>query len=231
MKPPAIAIHICADVLTTEPYRRWCALVASRDTCATLERLCGEAGIGEQLLLVGERATLGAVQGALDAATTELADDGLLVLTFSGHTERGNGPIEDTRWCLADGPIRIAGVAARLARLPATARVVVIVDSCYAAAIKHVPLGPQPFALIGGCQEEQTMLERARSEIIVRLEQLHVTAPLHTIKAALEDDTPDAERPCVWTTSPAWWDRQIFDLSETAPRSRPGSSAAAPTSG
>ena len=215
MTVSAIAIHICADVLTTEPYRRWSTLVASRDTVQTIEAMSRDAGIAEHVRLTGEQATCEALRAALDAATTGLDDDGLLVLTFSGHTERGDGPIEATRWCLADGPIGVAEVAARLAQLPSRARIVAIVDSCYAAAIKHVPLGPQAFALIGGCQEEQTMLERARSELVVRLEQLHATSrrpSLQTVKALLEDDTPDAERPCVWTTWPGWWNRQIFNV-------------------
>ncbi|HEX4418759.1 MAG TPA: hypothetical protein VH165_12700 [Kofleriaceae bacterium] len=218
--PAAIAIHVCADVLATEPYCRWTALVASRDTVQTTEKLCRIAGIADQHLLIGGHATRAALAARLHAAAHALHDDGLLVLTFSGHTERGAGPIEATRWCLHDGPIGLAELAAQLARLPRTARVVVIADTCYAAAIKHVALGPQPLLLIGGCQEEQTTLERARSEIIVRLERLLCAGDalggpgpsVRAIKAALEDDTPDAERPCVWTSSEPWWSAQVFEL-------------------
>jgi hypothetical protein len=213
----AIAIHVCADVLATEPYCRWTALIAARDTVQTTEKLCRSAGIADQHLLIGEHATRAALEAQLHAAAHALHDDGLLVLTFSGHTERGAGPIAATRWCLYDGPIGLAELAAQLARLPRTARVVVIADTCYAAAIKHVALGPQPFLLIGGCQEEQTVLERARSEIIVRLERLLGPGDgpgpsVLAVKAMLEDDTPDAERPCVWTSSEPWWSARVFEI-------------------
>jgi hypothetical protein len=213
-----LAVHICADVLTTEPYRRWPPLVAARDTVQRAERLCQRAGIVEQRALLGEAATRDAMLGALEAAAGSLAGDGVLVLTFSGHTERGDGPIDTTRWCFADGPLRVAEIAARLARLPSTARIIVIADTCYGAAIAHAPLGPQPLLLIAGCGDEQTMVERANSEFVVRLEELVgrcAGRSLAEVKVVLEADTPDSERPVVWTNTPAWWASPIFEAGSS----------------
>jgi len=49
-----IAIHVCADVLLTEPYRRWSKLAAARDTVRTIEAICRDAGVTEQVRLLGE---------------------------------------------------------------------------------------------------------------------------------------------------------------------------------
>jgi hypothetical protein len=47
------------------------------------------------------------------------------------------------------------------------------------------------------------MIERARSEFIVRLEDLVCSGDparsIAEIRAVLEDDTPDCERPVVWS--------------------------------
>jgi len=194
------AIHICADVLTTEPYARWATLVAARDAIETTERLCRAAGILEHHRLVGEAATREALRRTL--VEVQHADE--LVLVFSGHTERGRGPIESTAWCFADGPFSVAEVAARLAELPATTAITILVDSCYAAAITHVLAGPQPCVVIAACDDEQTMTERIRSALLVRLEAVLPDArDLDALRAALIHDTPDAERPVVWQNAAA----------------------------
>jgi hypothetical protein len=209
---PALAIHVCADVLATEPYRRWTRLISSRDAVQRAARLCEHAGVVDQWMLVGEAATRGALGAALAEAAKLLADDGLLVLTFSGHTERGEGPIEAARWCLFDGPIGVSEVGAQLAQLPSAARVVVIADTCYAGAIARAPRGPQAFLLLGACDEEQSMVERACSELLVRFERLvfaHRGCSAAELKAVLEADTPACERPCVWTDRVSWWSAAV----------------------
>jgi hypothetical protein len=53
------------------------------------------------------------------------------------------------------------------------------------------------------------MVERARSEFVVRLERLlcgeDCRCSLADVRAALEADTPDSERPAVWTNVADWW--------------------------
>jgi hypothetical protein len=215
----AIAIHICADVETTGLHRSWPPPFASPDTLARARRICERAGVADQHTLAGGLATAAVLLDALGRAAAALSDDGLLVVSFAGHTERGDGPIETTRWCLVGGGVTLAELADHLARLPPGARVVIIADTCYAAAIAAVLHGPQPAVVIAGCGEEQTMIERAHSEFVVRLEDFVCAepapgqAPRHAIDAlrdVLEADTPDCERPVVWTnTADRWPDRVI----------------------
>jgi hypothetical protein len=218
----ALAIHICADVLTTEPHRQWPPWVAARDTIERTARMCQRAGIAEQYTLAGDTATCDDVLDALTATALILADDGLLVLTFSGHTERGDGPPATARWCFADGALSVAELAAQLAHLPAGARIVVIADTGSATAIRHAVRGPQPFLLIAGCDDHQTMTERLPSEFVYRLEQLLLRRPepsLTDLRAVLEADTPDSERPVVWTNTAD--DGSVFTAGRSPAARRP----------
>lgn len=220
----ALAIHICADVLTTEPHCHWPPPVSARDTIARTARMCERAGVSEQYTLAGAAATCDNVLDALQAAALILAGTGLLVLTFSGHTERGTGAIVDAHWCFADGTLGVAELARELARLPPGARVVVIADTCSATAIRHAALGPQPFLLIAGCDDEQTMTERLPSEFIFRLEELLLRRPdpsLADVRAVLEANTPDSERPVVWTNTAD--DGSVFTASGSPGARRPRS--------
>ena len=220
----ALAIHICADVLTTEPHCHWPPPVAARDTIVRSARMCERAGVSEQYTLAGAAATCDNVLDALQAAALILATDGLLVLTFSGLTERGDGAIGDARWCFADGTLAIAELARELARLPAHARIVVIADTCSATAIRHTALGPQPFLLIAGCDDDQEMAARLPSEFIFRLEELLLRRPdpsLADVRAALEADTPDRERPVVWTNTADYG--TVFTASRSPGGRRPRS--------
>lgn len=220
----ALAIHIGADVLTTEPHCHWPAPVAARDTIARAARMCERAGVDEQYTLAGAAATCDNVLDALQAAALILASDGLLVLTFSGHTERGDGALGDAHWCFADGTLAVAELARELARLPHHARVIVIADTGAATAIRHAPLGPQAFLLIAGCDDDQTMSERLPSEFVYRLEALLLRCPdpsLADVRAALAADTPDSERPVVWTNAAD--DGSVFTAGRSPGARRPRS--------
>ncbi|HEX3764329.1 MAG TPA: hypothetical protein VHW23_36795 [Kofleriaceae bacterium] len=220
----AIAVHVCADVETTGLRRSWPPPVASHDTLERVRRICECAGVPEQRTLAGAQATAAGLLDALGRAATALGDDGLLVISFAGHTERGDGPIETTRWCLVGGGVTLAQLADHLARLPPAARVVIIADTCYAAAITAVLHGPQPAVVIAGCGEDQTMIERAHSDFIVRLEDFVCARPpgdapgtIDALRSVLEDDTPDCERPVVWTRAADRRQDEVFAV----PR-RPG---------
>jgi len=216
----ALAIHIGADIAYAEPDRRWPHAMAARDTVQRAARICRHAGIVEQLTFGGEHATVSAVVCALVRAGAVLTNDGLLVLTFSGHTRRGDGPLDTARWCLFDGWLELSELARHLALLPATARLVVICDTCYAAAIAKTLVGAQRTLVVAGCSDEQTMVDRLRSEFIVRLEAFVCSAPspgsLEHLRALLEADTPDCERPCVWTNTASWWSAPPLELRSNA---------------
>lgn len=205
----ALAIHVCADAETTGLHRHWRPSLAATDTMQRAQRICEHAGVTEQRTLAGDQATAEALRDALGRAAAELINGGLFVVTFSGHTERGDGPIETARWCLVGGGMMLSQIADQLALLPPAARLVVIADTCYAAAIAQCLRGPQLAIVIASCGEDQTMIERARSEFIVRLEDLVCSdgpsRSLDEIRAALEDDTPDCERPVVWTNATDRW--------------------------
>jgi hypothetical protein len=133
-------------------------------------------------------------------------------VTFSGHTERGDGPIETARWCLVGGGMMLSQIADHLAQLPPAARLVIIADTCYAAAITQCLRGAQLAVVVASCAEDQTMVERARSEFVVRLEDLVCSDPSRSIdelRAALEADTPDCERPVVWTNAADRWPSEL----------------------
>jgi hypothetical protein len=204
----ALAIHVCADAETSGLRRRWPPAFAAHDTVQRAQRICERCGVVEQQTLAGDQATAEALRDALDHAAAVLINGGLLVLTFSGHTERGDGPIETARWCLVGSSLTLAQIADQLALLPPAARLVIIADTCYAAAIAHCLRGAQLAVVAAACGEDQTMIERARSEFIVRLEHLVCSDPSRSIdelRAALEADTPDCERPVVWTNAADRW--------------------------
>ena len=209
----AIAIHVCADAETTGLQRRWPPPAAARDTAQRAQRICEHAGVTEQRTLAGEQATAEALRKALGHAAAALSEDGLLVVTFSGHTERGDGPIDTARWCLVGGSLPLSQIADDLAGLPPTARLVIIADTCYGAAITRCLRGTQPAIVIAGCGEDQTMIVRRHSEFVVRLEDFVCSerppaSPLGSInalRAVLEADTPDCERPVVWTNAAERW--------------------------
>jgi hypothetical protein len=204
-----LAIHVCADVASAGPDQWWPATASADDTVQRASRICRHLGIAEQCWLSSEHASRAALLGALREAGATLSNNGLLVLTYAGHSVRGDGPIESTRWCLFDGELEITEIAAELARLPAEARLVIITDTCYAAAIARTLVGAQETLVLASCGEDQTLIDRASCELMVRLEAFicasHSSGSLDDLRRYLEHDTPDCERPHVWTNTHAWW--------------------------
>lgn len=208
----ARAIHVCADNASAGPDRRWPVLHATQDTARRVEQICRALGVDDQRVLSREHATVAGVLGALADAAAELLDDGLLVLTFSGHTVRGTGPVEAARWCLFDGGVELSQIAGQLARLPDGVRVIVLSDTCYASAIASVLCGPQQVVIVASCGEDQTMVDRMASEFVVRLEafvESNARGSLRELRDVLEADTPDCERPVVWTNAEQRWSHAI----------------------
>lgn len=148
-------------------------------------------------------------------AAMGLAPDGLLVLTYSGHSDRGE---RDTEWCLYDGTLGFQELAGCLSSVPSTACVVVVAATCYAAALARFAGWPCTLVLIAACDDYQTVLDAPASEFIVRLEQAVLPGGHRDpncvsyawLRDELQKDTPDAERPQVWTNDPAMWTRLPF---------------------
>jgi hypothetical protein len=206
----AFAVHIGADIAAAGPGAYWPLTPLSRDTARRITRLCWRAGITAQRTLTGPRATIAAVQAAIAEAVASLgqaaakrAGASRFVISFSGHCVRGDGPVGSTRWCLHDGGLQLADLADQLAQLPVDTQLVIICDSCHASAVADVLHGPQPAIVLASCGEDQTMLERERSEFAVRLERgfrgARPPQTLDELRELLADDTPDCERPVVWT--------------------------------
>jgi hypothetical protein len=203
----SIAIHVGADLARRGTDGWWPPGRAALDTVGRAARIGDALGFDAGLTLVGEHATVGVLSNALRRAATTLASDGALMLTFSGHTERGKGPLPTARWCLFDGGLTLATMAVALGSLPAAARILVVCDTCYGAGITEVLAGPQRVVVVASCGDDQMMIDRRRSEFLVRMEALVRSgdATLAELRDLLEADTPDCERPCVWTNVDAWW--------------------------
>lgn len=165
-----VAIHIGANVLTAEHHQHLPAIRGCHDSIARLTRIGRATGIEEYLVLIGPSASRARLAGALDAAAARLDDDGALVVTYTGHSLRGDGPAAATRWCLADGDLAIVELGAMLRCLPTSARVVVVVDSCHAAALARLAPFRQTVIVLAACGEDQWTMNRGRSEFVQRFD-------------------------------------------------------------
>jgi hypothetical protein len=211
----ALAIHISADRSSESLDEHW-PRAAAQDTVRRAAQICRRAGIAEQRTLAADRASTAAVLAALREAAEALTRDGLLVLTFAGATLRGDGPLETTQWQLYDGGLTLTHLADQLAMLPATARLIIIADTCHASAIAGCLHGSQLAVVIAGCGEDQKMMERRNGELVIELEQLlcgpENRGSLRELRHHLEADAPDDERPTIWTNVADWWSASALDI-------------------
>jgi len=218
--PPGLAIHIGADVLTSPRHAHWPAVRSCRDTLQRTTRLAAAAGITRQLELLGARASRAEVTGALRQAAAELDPDGHLLLAFTGHSDRErtdpDGP-PDIGWCLYDGTLPLAEVAALLSAAPPTALITVIADTCYAAALSGFTISAT-VVLLAACGANQEILANPATGFAARLEQLilpggqfnpHCTS-YRWLNRQLRQDTPDVERPRVWANRLSAWSWRPF---------------------
>ena len=218
-----LAVHIGADVLASPRYRDWPATRSSRDTVARMTGLCTAVGIARQHRLLGADATRDRVRGAISRAATDLHPDGLLVLTFSGHSDRGepdDNSQRDSSWCLHDDNLAFGELADALSVAAPSARVIVVAATCYAAALAQRTDWPPTLVLLAACDHYQTVLTGPTSSFIIRLERLvcpHGRPNPRRInytwlQTELQKDTPDAERPQVWTNHASVWEHRPFEL-------------------
>lgn len=211
----ARAIHIGADELAWPDHAHLCRLRSCRDTLARMTRLAHAAGIREQHWLAGTQATCATVAETLAHGATVLAPEGLLVVTFSGHTVRHH---DQTFWCLHDGEFPLGALAACLAGAAASAQIVVVADTCYGAALRRYTTLAATLVLIAACGEDQHTLNRPTSEFMVRLEELTYAGGSRNaacttyrwLHEQLQRNTPDVERPEVWANRAAAWLHRPF---------------------
>lgn len=226
--PPGLAFLIGADVLASPRHARWPAVRSCRDALERIGRLAAAAGITRQRQLLGVRASRAEVTGALRRAAAELDPDGHLLLAFTGHSDRErtdpDGPA-DIGWCLHDGTLPLAEVAALLAAVPPTALVTVIADTCYAAALSGFTV-PATLVLLAACGANQEILANPATGFAARLEQLvlpggqfnpHCTS-YRWLNRQLREDSPDVERPRVWTNRLSAWSRRPFHPAKSPQR-------------
>jgi hypothetical protein len=215
---PGLAIHVGADVMTTPEHVPWPGVRSCRDTLERTSRLAAAAGITRQRRLLGLRASRAGVRHALRHAAAELDPRGHLLVTFTGHSDRalppGDGPPE-VSWSLYDGALPLAQVAALLAVLPPTARITMISDTGYAAALSAFHI-PATVVLLAACGADQEIMPSQAASFAARLEQLMLRdgrpnpdcVSYRWLNWQLRQDVPDAERPRVWINRPALWSQR-----------------------
>ena len=210
--PRSTAVHIGADVLRHPRHARWARPLSCHDTVERLSRLCQAAGIRAQQALLGPDATTDRARAAIAGSAAGIGPGGLLVLTFSGHSERPVPGEHDGGWCLHDQALHHVETAALLATAPASARIVVIADTCYAAACAAVFIGvPATTIVLAACAENQATLNYQHSQFVKKLERLTYPGARPNpdcrsyvwLRRELRKDTPDVERPDVRPNHPA----------------------------
>ena len=210
--PRSAAVHIGADVLRNPRHAAWARPLSCRDTVSRLSRLCQAADVRAQHALLGPDATTGRVRTAVAGSAAAIGPGGLLVLTFSGHSERPVPGEHNGGWCLHDRALRHVETAALLATAPASARIAVIADTCYAAACAAVFTGvPATTIVLAACAENQATLNYQHSAFVQKLERLTYPGGRPNLdcrsyawlRRELRKDTPDVERPDVHANHPA----------------------------
>jgi len=224
--PPGLAVHVGAGRPAGPRHAHWPAVRSWRDTVERMSRLAAAAGITCQHQLLGSRASRAEVTGTLRQAAAALHPRGHLMLTFTGHSDRErirpDRPPE-VAWCLADGTLPLSEVAALLAAVPPTVFITVIADTCYAAALSRFTI-PATVVLLAACGPDQEILANPATGFAARLERLMLADgqpnPACTsylwLSRQFRRDSPDVERPQVWTNRPSVWSQR--PLRHPAPR-------------
>jgi hypothetical protein len=222
--PPGLAIHVGTG--------------SCRDTLERTSRLAAAAGITRQQTFLGAHASRAEVIGALRRGAADLDPRGHLLLAFTGHSDRGRGGLgrpPEVAWCLSDGALPLTEIAALLGTVVPTAFITVIADTCYAAALSRFTI-PAIVVLLAACGADQEILARPASGFAARLEQLVLADgqpnPACTsylwLNRQFRRDSPDVERPLVWTNRPFVWSQRPFrPISGPSRPARPVRSAAA----
>jgi hypothetical protein len=208
----AAAVHIGADLLVHPRHALWARPLSCRDTAGRLSRLCRAAGVPSQQTLLGPGATAGRARAAIAASAASIGPGGLLIVTFSGHSERPVPSEHGGGGCLHDAALRHAETATLLAAAPASAHIVIVADTCFAAACAAAFTGvPATTVVLAACAENQATLNYQQSQFVKTLERLTYPGGRPNpdcgsyawLRRELRKDTPDVERPDVRANNPA----------------------------
>lgn len=146
-----ISIHVGVDVAARMPGR---PLTTCQATAWRMADVAARAGYGEIHVLRGAAATRGAVLGTIGGAAEAMRPGDALFVSFAGHGAwipdlDGDEPDgRDETWCVHDGDVVDDELAECWRRMPAGARAVVVVESCFgggsARGIDPFPVRPAP---------------------------------------------------------------------------------------
>jgi hypothetical protein len=215
----AAAVHIGADVLDSPEHARWARPRFCQVTVDRLSQLCRSADIVSQHRIVGAEATVDRVRESVVGSAIAVGPGGLLVLSFSGHSQRAVPGEKEGGWCLRDGVLLHRETGRLLAAADPSAQVIVIADTCYATAFAAAFESVRATTvLLAACGENQATLDYPVSFFVAALERL--TFPDGTANPAcrsyawlrreLRKDTPDVERPDVCANRPGALRRRPF---------------------
>lgn len=144
---PAISVHVGLNRVDAGHYGSPRILQGCRNDADAMARVAAGAGIPLRHVLLDEAATAANLRALLAAAASQLAPDGLLLLTYAGHGAQlrdaevpgaGIGGDEpggnDEAFCLFDRMLRDDELCGLLADFGEAQRVVLVVDSCHAGS-------------------------------------------------------------------------------------------------
>ena len=140
--PKGISIHIGLNTVDPEHYQGWSGpLQACEHDAQDLQQVAESQGFQSRLLLTLE-ATRERVSAEIRQAAEGLDEDGILMLTYSGHggqvpdynldEEMDN---EDETWCLFDGQFLDDELFTLWAEFKPGARILVLSDSCHSGSV------------------------------------------------------------------------------------------------
>lgn len=152
--PRGISINIGLNRVDPDQYEGWDGSLVACEFDANDMVAVAEARGFEATKLLTEEATSAAVASALEGAAAALAEDDVLLLTYSGHGGQvpdlnGDDPDRmDETWVLYDRQIVDDELYALWALFRPGVRIAVLSDSCHSGSVaRHVLAGVRPEAL------------------------------------------------------------------------------------
>jgi metacaspase-1 len=110
----------------------------------------------QSILLLGSKgeAKIAHVKNSIQNAKRELDEDGILVITYSGHGSQISNTFEPDgnfeTWCLFDGVLRDFEIFGLLTEFEKTQRILIISDSCHSGTVvANIPSGFEGFLKVG----------------------------------------------------------------------------------
>lgn len=143
--PAGISVHIGVNRLERTRYPGVCTLTGCENDAKAMARLARAQGFSPTLLL-GAKATVGAVRAAVAAAASPVGGDGMVLVTYSGHgglvpdvpdegDSRDLTDGNDETWCLWDRQMLDDEIYRMWTAFEPGARVLIVSDSCHSGGV------------------------------------------------------------------------------------------------